>query len=463
MFETSKIIIKENSRNLITKIKESPVLYFIFSGMTLFSIIIFSFASYYFIYIDTNFNLSLEDLFFTIFFVFMLKTTADVHTNYIKSAPLSYTLSTQKNQKKTVFEIFIAVLITQLIIWFSFSALYLITLSMFRINVYYPIEYFQFTLGVIAAVFIGFSICINFFSTYRIRLIPSLILFALYFQGRHPLYVLLTIPLAVIHAAWSVNNSISSYLFAKRKERTKDRVSVKMRGVIKAIFYRETTVLWRDKLLLSFIITSISTGLFSGYLYLYGDEILIPEYLRETMAGFLPSMFLYLSIFIVVMYTAVFPSLNLFLNEEKTMWLVRHIPIKNDVIIFGKTSALSLCFLTAIPVIPYISIFIGLDNLFFLVWFLCFSYIAGVIISVPLGVKYVGKKSDIILLYSVAMILFIILGGISLIRFFIDSFFEYPVFVYILILLLEILILYISLKLSSQMLSLEYKSNRQNT
>lgn len=463
MFDTTKIVLKEHTRNLLKKVKETPVLYFIFSGMTFFSIIMFSFATYYILTIETNLQISLEDMFFTIFFVFMLKSIADFHNNYIKSVPLSYTLSTQKNQKKTVFEVFVAVLVIQLIIWFSFSFMYLLTLTFFGINVIYPYEYLLFTLGVITAVFVGFSICLNFFSPHKYRLIPSLILLGFYFQGRYPLYIVFTLPLAVLHMIWSVQNSMPSYLYIKRKDRMKERAQVKMRGVIRAIFYKETTVLWRDRLLLSFIVTSISTGIFSGYFYIYGDEILIPEYLRETMSGFLPSMFLNLSVFIVVMYTAVFPSLNLFLNEEKTMWLVRHVPIRNDLFVFGKTSALSLCFLTAIPVIPYISIFIGIDDIFFLIWFLCFSYLAGVIISVPLGIKYVGKKSDIILLYSVAMLLFLILGWISFLRFVINRVFEYPIVIYIIILLIEILILYICLKESSKMLELNYKSNRQNS
>ena len=45
----------------------------------------------------------------------------------------------------------------------------------------------------------------------------------------------------------------------------------------------------------------------------------------------------------------------------------------------------------------------------------------------------------------------------------INRVFEYPIFIYIIILLIEILILYITLKESSKMLALNYKSNRQNT
>jgi cation transport ATPase len=157
------------------------------------------------------------------------------------------------------------------------------------------------------------------------------------------------------------------------------------------------------------------------------------------------------------MYNGVFPSLNLFLNEEKTMWIIRHMPVENDGIIFGKVSSLFLCFITALPFIPYISIFTGLDQIGFILWFLIFSYIAGIIISVPLGVKYVGKKSDVMLLYSVAMILFVILGFVAIMADLIERYFENPIILYTVILLCEILILYVSLKISSQIFSLKYK------
>jgi hypothetical protein len=168
-------------------------------------------------------------------------------------------------------------------------------------------------------------------------------------------------------------------------------------------------------------------------------------------------MFLFLGIYVVIMYTAVFPSLNLFLNEEKTMWILRHMPVKNESIVYGKVSSLALCFLTAIPFIPYITIFTGLDQIVFLVWFLVFSYIAGIILSLPLGVKYVGKKSDIMLLYSVAMILFVILGFVAIIADIIEQNFTYPIIIYTIILFFEIFLLYVSIKISSQLLSLKYK------
>ena len=458
MFETTKIVLTENTRSLIKKLKDAPFLYLMFSGMIIFSIVIFSFAAYFLINIETSLDISISDVFFIIFFIFFLKTVADFYNNFTKSHLVTYSLSTQVSQKRTAFEIFFAILLTELIIWFSFSLMFLFTLSIFRININYPFEYLLFTIGIITASCIGCAVSINFFSSKKYRLLPMLILLGFYFYVNHPLFVVFTLPIAVIHCAWSIKNSMDSYLFSKRKERTKERSLIKIQGTIKAQFHRETTVLWRDKLLLSFIFTSVTTGLFSGYFFLYGDEILIPEALRETLGGFLPSMFLFLGIYVVVMYTAVFPALNLFLNEEKTMWIIRYLPVKNDTVIYGKVSALALCFLTTIPFIPYISIFTGLDRLGFLLWFLVFSYIAGVIISVPLGVKYVGKKSDILLLYSVSIILFLVLGLMVSFINLIEKFYPYPIIFYLIILVFEIFILYFSLKASSQILALKYKS-----
>lgn len=456
MFDTTKVILINNTRNLIKKMNETPVLYIMFTGMMVFSIIIFAFATFFILNTDIGLEVSLEDIFFTIFFIFMLKSAADFHDHFIESSPISYSLSTHVNQKRTIFEIFLAILSMQLILWFAFSSLFLLALTLFKVNIVYPIEYLLFTLGVIGSVCLGGAISINFFSPTRYRLLPTLILLGFYFQARHPLYIVFTLPVSILHISWSIKNSIPSYLFSKRKERIKERAQVKIRSIIKTLFYRETTILWRDKLLYSFVFTAVTTGLFSGYLFVYGEDILIPEALRETLGGFLPQMFVFLGIYVVIVYTAVFPALNLFLNEEKTMWVLRHMPVKNDTLIYGKTSALTLCFLTSIPFIPYISIFMGFDKLVFLIWFLIFSYIAGVIISVPLGVKYVGKKSDIMLLYSVAMILFAVLGSGAFLGAILEKAFDYYILFYILILIVEAFALYISLKISSKIYALKY-------
>ena len=210
----------------------------------------------------------------------------------------------------------------------------------------------------------------------------------------------------------------------------------------------------KDKLFFSFIFTSVTTALITGYLAIYGTDLLIPESLKEYAVEFLPDMFVFLGIYIVVMYTAVFPSLNLFLNEEKTMWILRNLPLSNETIVRGKVLSLTLCFVTSLPVLAYVSLFVGLDNIVFLIWLLVFSYIAGIIVAVPLGAKYVGKKSDILLLYSVAMILFAVLGvagnlGLTLITTRVDAFFLLGV-----VLIVEVFVLFLSLKLSARILSI---------
>jgi len=456
MFETTKAIIKQNTRSLISKMKESPVLYFVFTVMTILSVLIFAFLTYFLQIIDTKLDISLEDVYFMVIFIFFMKSSVDFYKFFIKSDEVQYPLSTDIKQRRTIFEIFFSILIINLTIWLSFSLLYLLFLTIFRVGIFYPVEYLVFSLGVIVAICLGCTISINFFSPKRYRLIPTFILLGFYYYSREPLFISLTLPLVLLHIGWSIKNAMTSHQYIRRKERINEKVQIKVRSVIKAIFYREITVIWRDKLFYSFVLTSAIVGFGSGYLYVYGDELLIPEALMEFYGGFLPSMFVFMGVFIVVIYTAVFPALNLFLNEENTMWIIRHVPVSNDALIFGKTSALALCFISAIPFIPYISIFMGFDNIVFLTWFLIYSFIACVIISAPLGVKYVGKKSDIMLIYSISMLLFVVLGAGAYIGYIVENMFDYYILVYLFILLIEIFVLYISLKLSSKIYALKY-------
>jgi len=386
MFETTKLLFIETKRSLFKKIKTSPILYFFFTSMMLFSIVMFAFLTFFLI--KTEVDVSLSDVFFSIFFIFIMKSSHDFYVFFVKAPQISYPLSTQRHQIKTIFEIFIGILL-------------------------------------------GF-----------------------YWYSQEILFVACTLPIVVLHLTWALRHAMESYLYVNRKERTREKNQIKIFSPFRAFFYRETTVLWRDRLLVSFVFTSVSTALITGYLVLYGAELLIPESLREMAGRSLPSMFVFTGIYIVIIYTSVFPSLNLFLNEEKTMWILRNLPIRNETIIFGKASSLTLCFVTAIPFIAYISIFIGLNEIIFISWFLIFSYIAGVIISVPLGAKYVGKKSDVLLLYSVAMILFVILAIVGTTGNYIRQNFTYAIVFYSIFLIVEFGVLYLSLKLSSHILSL---------
>ncbi len=267
--------------------------------------------------------------------------------------------------------------------------------------------------------------------------------------------------MALLHLIWNVKHSLSSYQNIRRKTRIKDKNQIKVRDKIKALFQKETTIFWRNKLFLSFIITSAVTGFFTGYLYLYGPELLIPQSLRSLYDDFLPALFVMMGVIIVVIYTSVFPSLSLFLNEEKTMWIIRHTPINTKTLIFGKVSTLFLCFITSIPFIFYISIFMGIKDIFFVTWLLIFSYIISAAISIPLGVKYVGKKSDIMLLYSVTIILFVLLSPFALIGGYIWQNIAYPGFFLSIFIFISLAVLYVSLKISEKIIVLKYPSQLQ--
>ncbi len=454
MFETTKIILKNNTRGLISKIKETPVLYIFFTIMIVSSIFLFAFVTLYFQIVETGFELKIQDVFSMVFFAFMIKSSVDFYNLFIKSQEATYALCTPVKHKKTIAEIFFAVFLTNFVIWLSFSTLYIIGLVLFRIDINYLGLYLFFNLGVISAICLGCSICINFFSRSRVRILPMAIILVFYLYLQEPLFVVITLPLSILHIIWSLNHAKESHQNIRRKERINNISQNKTRSIVWAIFHKETTILWRDRILASFVSTSAFAGLGAGYLYLHGDELFIPESLRVMYGEFLPSMFIFLGVFVVVIYTAVFPSLVLFLNEEKTMWIIRHIPIKNEKLILGKISSLLLCFLAGISFIPFMLIFVGFENLLYLIWFLVFSYLASVIIALPIGVKYVGKKSDIMLLYSVTMLLLFVLGIGSFVSVYMWENLPYPIVPSILVILFEFLALYVSVKISDKILTL---------
>ncbi len=460
MFETTRAILLNNKRELFKKIKDSPVLYFFFTIIMFFSILMFAFLGFYLQVIDTPLEIEMNNVFFMVFFMFMVKSSVDMYNYFVKPEELTYPLSTQIKQKKTIFEVFTAVFLTNLFIWFTLSTLFIFFMSIFPVNVYYPIEYLIFNIGVLTAIFIGSTITISFFSEKRIRIIPTAVLLGFIFLSQEPLFVVFIIPVSLVHLQWNINFSISSYQNIRRKTRENEKSQIKIRNKIKAMFYKEATIIWRDKLFFSFIFTSALTGFGTGYMYLYGSDLLIPEALKDIYSEFLPSLFIFMGVLVVVVYTSVFPSLNLFLNEDKTMWIIRHMPISSKTLILGKSSILFLCFVTAIPFIFYISIFLGWDNLIFVTWFLVQSYIVSASISIPLGVKYVGKKSDVLLLYSVTMVLFVVLGPLAVFGGFVYNTLDYPFIIMSLMLICSIVILYFLLIVSEKILNLKYPKTK---
>jgi hypothetical protein len=325
------------------------------------------------------------------------------------------------------------------------------------VDIYYPFEYSLFTIGVILAVFLGCLISLHFFSPKRIRLIPVGFLLAYYWFSHNLIVIALTVPMVLLYFLLSIDHALISYRFVPRKERTKERMMARSRGILWALFHREVTILWRDRLLFSFVFTSITTALGTGYFILYGADILVPESIRAMVEGFLPSLFVFLGVYIVIIYTAVFPGLNLFLNEEKTMWILQNLPLEHRVIVTGKTLTLALCFLTTLPFLADIVLFVGVDQLMFLLWFLMFSFLAGVIVSVPLGAKYVGKKSDVLLLYSIAMLLLVVMGFAATGVMQLTRMVAHDFVLYLLLLGFELCLLWFSLRLSSYLLGVQVK------
>jgi hypothetical protein len=462
MFETSRLLLTEITRNLRRKMKSSPILYTFFSAMIFFSIVMFAFLTFFLLHTKTTFNFM--DVFYAVFFLLLMKSATDVHTHFITAPQVSYALSTHAAHRKTVGEIVLTILLMNIGLWFSFSLLYILVLSALRIPMNYPVEYLLFSINIMIAILLGCSLALHFFSQKQYRMIPTLVLLVFFWFSQSLLFVACMFPLVILHCGWSLSHLLDSYRFVKRKERTKERAQIHPRTLLQTLFYREVTVIWRERLYFSFISMSITTALGTGYLYLYGTDLFIPESIQKLVSGFLPTLFVFLGCYIVIMYAAVFPSLNLFLSEEKTMWILRNLPIKNETIIYGKTLALSLCFLTTLPFLAFVPIFLGVSDMLFLLWFLGFSFLAAIIIAIPLGVKYVGKKSDILLLYSVAMILFVLLSivgaGMNLLR----SRATISILpLCVLLLLLELSALFLSLKLSARLLSFPFKKSAGNS
>ncbi len=462
MFGTSRVLLSEIKRNLQRKMRISPILYLFFSAMIFFSVVMFAFLTFFLLHTETTFNFM--DVFYTLFFLFLMKSASDMHTHFISAPQVSYALSADVSSRRTVGEIVIAIVLINMGLWFSFSLLYLLILTGLHIPLFYPMEYLFISVSVLGGILLGCSVSLHFFSSKQFRLIPSLLLLLFGWFSQSILFVACMFPLALLQCLWAVSHPLDSYRFVKRKQRISTQTPWKTHGVLHTLFLREVTGIWRDRLYFSFVSMSVFTALGTGYLFLYGTDLFIPESIQRYLSGFLPSLFVFLGCYVVVMYAAVFPALNLFLTEEKTMWILRSLPVSNAMIVYGKASALSLCFLTTLPFLAFIPVFLGVNDLLFLFWFLCFSFLAAVIIAVPLGVKYVGKKSDILLLYSVAMILFVLLSvvgaGMNLLRAH-AGFSILPLC--ILLICLELTILFLSLKLSSYLLSVSFHHQSKYT
>jgi len=452
MLETTRLLLTETARGLKKKISTSSVLYMFFIAMIFFSIVMFAFLTFFLLHTDTVVNFM--DVFYSVFFLLLMKSAADMHTYFITSPRAAYSLSPAVGHRKTVGEITLTIVLINCGIWFAFSILYLLVLAGLRVPIDYPLAYILFSVDVLCAIILGCSLALHFFSTKSYRTVPTIVLLLFFWYSQNMLFIALMLPVSMLHLIWSLSHPLDSYRFVRRKQRNPEPSQVHVRPMLWSLFHREVTVVWRDRLYFSFVFMSITTALGTGYLYLHGAELFLPASLQRMIGGFLPSLFVFVGCYVVVMYAAVFPALNLFLSEEKTMWILRNLPVKNETVVYGKTLALSLCFLTTMPFLAFIPAFLGVKDLWFLLWFLGFSFLAAVIIAVPLGAKYVGKKSDILLLYSVAMVLFVLLSvtgaGMNLLRHYAGI---SILWLCLLLLMFEGTLLFLSLKLSARLLA----------
>ncbi len=385
-----------------------------------------------------------------------MKSGVDFHKYYIKSNTISYPLSTPVSHQKTISEIFLVVFWIQLGLWAFFSILFSIFIALSGIKLAYPIEYMQFTMGVMLGTILGTLIAMHFFSSKRLRLIPIPIFFLLLWLYHEPIATLIILLLAASYLIISFRWALDSYQFVKRIERNKEVDQVKIRDTIKAIFYKETTILWRDRLLFSFLFSAVTIGIFSGYLAQFGGDSILPEGIKQLARFITPSMYGFLGVYILAIYTSVFTSLNLFLAEEDTMWLIRNLPVTEKTMIRGKATALILPFICSIPFVAFFSAFKGLNMIPSMMWFMVFSFMVGVTISFPLGAKYMGKKSDVLLLYCVAMIMFIVLALAMAFENLISLYTTFLIPFYIITILVASISMFLSMEFSTHIFKLKH-------
>ncbi|MDH7517794.1 MAG: hypothetical protein QHH19_05565 [Candidatus Thermoplasmatota archaeon] len=458
MLETYKYLFLDVARNFFRNVKTSPLLYLFFCFMMFFSVAGMVFITLFLIRQKVEVNI--YEVFLIILFMVTMKSGVDFHKYYIKSNTISYPLSAPVTHARTISEIFLVVFWLQLGLWAFFSILFSILIALSGVRLAYPIEYLQFTMGVILGTILGSLIAMHFFSSKRLRLIPIPVFFLLLWFYREPTETLIILLLATVYLIISFKSALDSYQFVKRIERKKELDQVKIRDTIKAIFHKETTLLWRDRLLFSFIFSAVTIGFFSGYLAQFGGDSILPEGIKQLARFITPSMYGFLGVYILAIYTSVFTSLNFFLAEEDTEWLIRNLPIREKTIMRGKAVSLILPFICSIPFVAFFSAFKGLDMIPSMTWFLTFSFLVGVTISFPLGAKYMGKKSDVLLLYCVAMILFIVLALAMAFENLISLYSNFLLPFYIITILAAFVSMFLSIEFSTHIFKLRYNASK---
>jgi hypothetical protein len=258
---------------------------------------------------------------------------------------------------------------------------------------------------------------------------------------------------------FSIRNPLHCYQQVRRKKRRRIS-SLNWNGLIQAVFQKETTTVWRDNLLFSVFISSVVMGIFCGYFASFGSAQFLPDSLRVFTANIPVIGYGFMGIYVLVVYTAVFMGLNMFLNEDKTIWLIHHLPITTSTVIWGKIASLMLSLIACIPFLAFFAAFTDGSEFWMTLWLLLFGFLAGCMLSITLGSYYCGRKSDVLLLYSVSLIMFVVLGiGLRFGMVFESQSVFYPLMMS-LVLVIETVLLAGSVSLSSRFLSLSWQASK---
>src|SRR4030042_1933628 len=197
MLETYKYLFLDVARNFFRNAKTSPLLYIFFGFMMFFSIVGMAFITLFLLRQKAEVNI--YEVFLLILFIITMKSGVDFHKHYIKSNTISYPLSTPVSHQRTISEIFLVVFWLQLGLWAFFSILFSIFIASSGVRLSYPIEYVQFTMGVMLGTILGSLIALHFFSSKRLRLIPIPIFFFLLWLYHEPVSTLIILLLATIY------------------------------------------------------------------------------------------------------------------------------------------------------------------------------------------------------------------------------------------------------------------------
>ncbi|MBS3777812.1 MAG: hypothetical protein KGY50_00800 [Candidatus Thermoplasmatota archaeon] len=415
MLETFNLLITDSWRLFRKNFSQSPVLYLSFFAMAIFSVLMIAGISLVFVHLQISIDVG--DLFFVIFGIFLLKAAYDFYHLFITKQSVVYLLSTQKKHSTIISEIAFTILWSNLGYWALLSGFYTLIIANFNLSFDGTEAYLFLTAAVAIGSIIGITTALLLFSKRRLLLpflYSPLILLWMNFNW---IYLFCAIGIYVFVLLIGLSFGLDSFLFHQHKNRSHHKEHVSFPGSIWSICVKEILFLWRERLLISIIFSSSFLGVSSGYLAVFGESLFLPEEIRIFTTNLSLETYAFVGIYVLVVYASVFITLNLFLNEERTVWLLKLLPVSTEIFVYGKISALILSFVASIPFLAFFLAFTQGESAFIVIWLFLFSFLSGIFIGAPLGSKYVGGKSDVLLLYSVSLVMLLVCSlGFALVR-----------------------------------------------